>query len=44
MFQINKCNNDTLNKTYMGELKCKPQEEIDQYVERVQVETWSNYY
>ena len=36
--QIKKCSNST------GEAECKTPEEIDKYVSRIQVETWSNYY
>ena len=40
LFQINKCSNTTLKP---GDLPCKSDEEIDRYVERVQVETWTTY-
>ena len=36
--QIKKCSNST------GEAECKTPEEIDKFVSRIQVETWSNFY
>ena len=44
MFQINRCVNDSLNSTFMEGKKCKSPEEIDEFIKRVQVETWTNYY
>jgi hypothetical protein len=35
IFQINKCSNDSLNKTYMGDLKCKLPHEIDDFIKRI---------
>ena len=41
VFEINKCSNVTKTK---DEEKCKTPEEINEFVKRIQVNTWSNYY
>ena len=40
-FQINKCSNDNLPE---GVEKCATPLEIDAYVKRIKVGTWSNFY
>ena len=40
VFQIHKCSNET----NVENGTCASEEEIDEYVKRIQVNTWMNYY
>ena len=38
IFQILKCNNETLDE---GQAPCKPIEEVNKFINRLQVDTWT---
>jgi hypothetical protein len=39
-FEINKCSNSTLDPS---DEPCHPQEEVEEYMKDIQVETWANF-
>ena len=41
IFQISKCSNLTLTK---DQPRCKSPKQIDDFIKRIQINTWSNFY